>query len=172
LAKGRPVEAMHVLPQSVGEGIPGFSGQNALTYLEEKPIHRIADKDWIREFKDLAKADETTSARDVYDTIADSFQQSRQPQGVKDSLKLRLQDEMAELRVGPAEEMTPYRPRRTPELPPGIEELDFEKPPPTLEPPPGIYEELENTIYKQPVSDPGRVQDTLNEWIDYKYGKK
>jgi len=129
---GEQYEAMHALPRSVGESIPGYNSMDALSMLEEKPIHRIADQDWISQCKELAKADETTSARDVYTTIADSFQQSPQSQGVKDSLKLDLQNEMAELGIDSAEEMAPYRPRSTPELPLVIEELDFGKPPPTF----------------------------------------
>ncbi|MDF0666365.1 MAG: hypothetical protein P0119_09905 [Nitrospira sp.] len=167
LTEGRPVEAMHVLPQSVGEGIPGYSGEEALTYLEEKPIHRMADKDWIDEFKDLAEADETTSAADVQKTIAESFAGSPQSPGVQQSLSLRLQDEMAELGIGPADEIRPYRPRVQSELPPGVEELDFDKPPSPSESIEDEFEEIE-----LPSGAVSEVEDAMNDWIDQKYGKK
>jgi Domain of unknown function (DUF4157) len=105
-------QSMHGLPRSVGKHMPGYNPNAALTTLGERTLHTDLDQPWKDAFQGMRRQGRTTaSAQEVYDAVADSIGRSSQlSPGRKDTLKLRLHDEMfVEYGLQPAEQMTlPY----------------------------------------------------------------
>lgn len=112
------VQAAHGLPQGIGRagGVPGYDPRAALTTLHDRATHSGMDRHWKEAFQQMRQEGrETASAQEVYETVAESIQRSDLPQGVKDSLQARLQDEMfVEFELGPDDVLPLPYPNRAP----------------------------------------------------------
>ena len=87
---------MHEAPQSVMKSVSGYNPDDALTKLGERSLHSGMDAYWKQTFQDMRRAGRTTAtAKEIYDVVAESIRRAPVlPQGDKNSLVLRLQDEM------------------------------------------------------------------------------
>jgi hypothetical protein len=111
-------QSAHGVPRSVGKHLAGYDPDAALTTLQQQALHTELDQPWKDAFQDMRRQGRTTaSAQKIYDTVANSIDRSSQlAPGMKETLKLRLQDEMfVEYSLQPGQQMTlPYpniRPR-------------------------------------------------------------
>jgi hypothetical protein len=93
---GAEIQSAHVLPQSFGENIAGYSAGQAQTLLLPTAAHTALDaswKDWAQGLRRLGKTD--VSAGELYQAVATAIEKapglSAQTQG---ALKWRLFDEM------------------------------------------------------------------------------
>jgi hypothetical protein len=93
---GQTYQSTHLLPKSVGRGVPGYNPSVALTRLEEKLVHGRMDQPWKDAFQDMRRNGATeASAQQVYDAVAESIAHSPDLSvGLKETLQLRLHDEM------------------------------------------------------------------------------
>ena len=109
---GDEAQSMHGLPRSVGKHMSGYDPNAALTTLGEKAMHTELDQPWKDAFQAMRHDGMTTaSAQEVYDAVAGSIDSSTElSPGTKDTLKLRLLDEMfVEYGLQPGQQMTlPY----------------------------------------------------------------
>jgi hypothetical protein len=149
-AGSEPLQGLHVMPTSVGEGqgVLNYSKQDALVLPDTAEVNSAVDRSWKREFGAVARDDETRAASSVQSTIQDSFQNAEGvPQGTRDALSYRLEDEMREWGIKPTDELQPYRDREVSELPEGIDELRLDG-----EPPEGMG--LDDSSLESPSSEP------------------
>jgi hypothetical protein len=105
-------QSAHGLPRSVGRDIPGYDPNAALTTLEERVLHAGIDQYWKEAFQAMRREGRTmASAKEIYDVVSESIQRAPNlSQGLKDTMKLRLHDEMfTELGLGYGNQLTlPY----------------------------------------------------------------
>ena len=96
----------------MGKHLPGYNPDAALTTLQETALHTEMDQPWKDAFQNMRRQGRTTATtQEVYDAIANSIESSPQlSRGAKDTLKLRLQDEMfVEYGLQPGQQLTlPY----------------------------------------------------------------
>lgn len=105
-------QSMHGLPRAVGRHLPGYDPDAALTTLGERTLHTELDQPWKDAFQNFRRQGRTTaSGQEIYDAVAGSIEQSALSPGLKQTLKLRLQDEMfVEYGLGHTQQLTlPYR---------------------------------------------------------------
>ena len=92
---GRDVQSMHLAPQAAMKGVPGYDPREALTAFGKTDDHRSIDAHWRAEFQTRANQGQTTiTAQDLFDTVSDSIRQGTFSDAEKQSLILRLQDEL------------------------------------------------------------------------------
>lgn len=89
-------QSAHGLTQAVGRSIPWYSPGAALTLLLERSVHSGMDRYFNEAFIAMRQAGRTNaSAAEIYAVIAESIQRSPDlPSTLKETLKLRLSDEM------------------------------------------------------------------------------
>jgi hypothetical protein len=108
---GAEYQLMHIFPQSMGQGIPGYNLRYALTRIAQTDIHASIDAGWLTESRALAASGQTQqSAIDAYLSVSRSIQASQMlTNAEKFSLQSRLADEMF-MEFG----LTPASPVRVP----------------------------------------------------------
>ncbi len=92
---GCDVQSMHLAPQAAMKGVPGYDPREALTVFGKTDDHRSIDAHWKAEFQRRADQGQTTiTAQDLFETVSGSVRQGNFSDAEKQSLILRLQDEL------------------------------------------------------------------------------
>jgi RHS repeat-associated protein len=93
---GTQFQAMHLFPQSAGEGLVQYDARTALTRIGQRAIHSSLDRGWLADAKALAATGQKQmDAWSLYESVDASFQASPfMTQMEKNSLSARLCDEM------------------------------------------------------------------------------
>jgi hypothetical protein len=93
---GQGYQSVHLLPQAVGRGVPGYSARAALTVQLPEHVHRVLDQPWKDAFQALRRGGRThASGEEIYQAVASAIEQSPHlSRGEKGFLMRRLLDEM------------------------------------------------------------------------------